>query len=117
VVEGENVQSVKNNRHLLVDQWCHCSSDRAQQLRVDNEWSAELKPTVFQKALHVDWESTDEGMGEGTEGDDKPQTDEDEQKRYCYKDPVIQLLCCSGGGGDGDDDSMEDDEDEDEGLE
>ncbi len=34
-------------------------------------------------------------MGEGTGGEGKAQTDEDENRRYGYKDPVIQLLCHS----------------------
>jgi hypothetical protein len=48
VVEGENMQSVKNNRHALVEQWWHCNSGRDQEMRLSNEWSAALKPTVFQ---------------------------------------------------------------------
>ena len=47
VVEGESMQSVKKNRRTLVEQWWHCSSGRAQELRVANEWSAGLTPTVF----------------------------------------------------------------------
>jgi hypothetical protein len=79
LTEGKSMQSVKNNRRSLVEQWWHCSSGRAQQLRDVNEWSTGLKPTVFQKALVVHWESATEGMGEGAEGNDKAQTDEDEQ--------------------------------------
>jgi hypothetical protein len=66
VVEGESMQSVKNNRRTLVEHWWHCSSDRAQEMRVANEWSAGLKPTVFQKALEVNLESAAQGVGEGT---------------------------------------------------
>jgi len=70
-------------------------SVRAQQLRVSNEWSAGLKPTVFQKALQVNSEAATEDVGEGTGGNGKVQVDEDEYRRYGYKDPVIQLLCRS----------------------
>ena len=93
VAEGESMQSVKKNRHTLVDQWCHSSSGDAEQLRVANKWSAGLKPTVFHEALQVNG----------------------------YKDPVIQLLRRSyihiwgktkGEQGDGDDDSMQDDDEE-----
>jgi hypothetical protein len=59
---------------------------------VTNEWSVGLKPTVFQKALEVNSESAVQGVGEGTGGDGKQQTDEDEHRRYDYKDPSIQLL-------------------------
>ena len=53
------MQSVKNNRLSLVEQWWHYSSGRAQELCVANEWSGGLKPTVFQKALEVNsWRST-----------------------------------------------------------
>ena len=34
-------------------------------------------------------------MGEGTGGDGKAHPDEDEHRRYGYKDPVIQVLCHS----------------------
>ena len=64
-------------------------------MRVANEWSAGLKPTVFQKALEVNLESAVQGVGEGTGGDGKQQTEEDEHRRYGYKDPSIQLLCRS----------------------
>ena len=57
VVEGERMHSVKNNRRTLVEHWWHCSYDRAQEIRVTNEWSAGLKPTVFQKVLEVNLES------------------------------------------------------------
>ena len=45
------MQSVKNNRCTLVEQWCHC----------------------------VNSETTTEGVVEGSEGDDKSQSDEDEE--------------------------------------
>jgi hypothetical protein len=45
--------------------------------------------------LQVNSEASDEGVGEGTGGDGKSQTDEDEYRRYDYKDPTIQLLCRS----------------------
>jgi hypothetical protein len=61
-------------------------------MRVANEWSAGLKPTVFQKALEVNLESAAQEVGEGTGGDGKQQTEEDEHRRYGYKDPNIQLL-------------------------
>ena len=101
----------------------HSSSGRAQQLCVANEWSAGLKPTVFQKALEVNsesWRSTrshnenlddgvspDKEMGEaggGGGGNGIEQCDGDGE----------------GGGvgrGDGDDDSMDDDEHDNEVLE
>jgi hypothetical protein len=63
VVEGERMQSMKKNRNKLVEKWWHCSSGRAQDLRVTNEWSAGLKPTVFHEALHVNSESEAEGVG------------------------------------------------------
>ncbi len=40
-----------------------------QEIRVTNEWSAGLKPTVFQKELEVNLESAAQGVGEGTSGD------------------------------------------------
>jgi hypothetical protein len=92
VVEGESIQSVKNNRRSLVEHWWHCSSGRAQEIRVTNQWSAGLKPTVFQKALEVNLESAAQDVGEGTGGDGKQQAEEDEHRRYDYKDPSIQLL-------------------------
>ena len=85
------MQSVKNNRRALVEQWWHCSAG-AQELRVANKWSAGLKPTVFHKALQVNSETAAEGVGEGTGEDGAAQVDEDEHRRYDYKDPVIQLL-------------------------
>jgi hypothetical protein len=81
VVEGENMQSVKKNRRALVEQWCHCSSGDAEQLRVANKWSAGLKPTVFHEALQVNLESADQDVGEGTGGDGKQQAEEDEHRR------------------------------------
>jgi hypothetical protein len=45
VVEGESMQSVKNNRRSLVEHWWHCSSGRAQEMRVANEWSAGISIT------------------------------------------------------------------------
>jgi hypothetical protein len=92
VVEGENMQSVKKNRRALVEQWWHCSSGDAEQLRVANKWSAGLKPTVFHEALQVNSETAAEGVGEGRGGEGKAQADEDEHIRYGYKDPAIQLL-------------------------
>ena len=89
------MESVKNNRRALVEQWWYCSSGRAQEMRDANEWSAGLKPTVFQKALEVNSESAAQGVGEVTGGDGKQQADEDEHRRYGYKDPIIQLLCRS----------------------
>ena len=86
------MQSVKNNRRALVEHWWHCSSGRAQEMRVANEWSAGLKPTVFQKALEVNLESVSQVVGEGAGGDGKQQAEEDEYRRYGYKDPSIQLL-------------------------
>ncbi len=85
------MQSVKNNRHTLVEKWWHSSSG-AQQLRVANEWSGGLKPTVFHKALQVNSETASEGVGEGTGRDGEAQSDEVEHRRYGYKDPVIQVL-------------------------
>jgi hypothetical protein len=61
-------------------------------MRVANEWSGGLKPTVFQKALEVNLESAAQGVGEGTDGDGKQQSEEDDHRRYGYKDPIIQLL-------------------------
>ena len=72
-------------------------------MRVVNEWSAGLKPTVLQKSLEVNSESVVQVVGEGTGGDGKQQADEDGHRRE--------------GGGDGDDDSMDDDEHDDEVLE
>ena len=95
MVEGESMQSVKKNRHTLVDQWWHSSSGGAEQLRVANKWSAGLKPTVFHEAFQVNSEAAGEDVGKGTGGDAKVQEDEDEHRRYGYKDPVIQLLCRS----------------------
>jgi hypothetical protein len=92
VVEGENMQSVKKNRRALVEQWWHCSSGDAEQLRVANKWSAGLKPTVFHEALQVNLESAAQDVGEGTGGDGKQQAEEDEHRRYGYKDPSIQVL-------------------------
>ena len=89
VVEGENMQSVKKNRHALVEQWWHCSSGDVEQLRVANKWSAGLKPTVFHEALQVNSEDAAEGVGEGRGGEGKAQTDEDEYRRYGYKDPAL----------------------------
>ena len=89
------MQSVKSNRRTLVEQWWYCSSGGAEELRVTNEWSAGLKPTVFHKAMQVNSEAAAEGVGEGTGGDGKTQADEDEHRRYDYKDPVIQALCRS----------------------
>jgi hypothetical protein len=70
-------------------------------MRVTNEWSAGLKPTVFQKASEVNLESEAQDVGEATGGDGKQQAEEDEHRRYGYKDPIIQLLyfptCTSGG--------------------
>jgi hypothetical protein len=86
VSKGENMKSVKKNRHTLVDQWWHSSSGGAEQFRVANEWSAGLKPTVFHEALQVNSETEAEGVGEGTGGDGKAQADEDEHRRYDYKD-------------------------------
>ncbi len=59
---------------------------------VDNEWSSGLTPTVFQKALEVNSECAGQGVGEDTGGDGKQQTDEDDHRRYDYKDPNIQLI-------------------------
>jgi hypothetical protein len=95
VVEGESIQSVTENRLKLVEKWWHCSSGRTQELRVANEWSAGLKPTVFHETLHANSEAAVEGVGEGMGGDGKVETDEDEHRRYDYKDPTIQLLCRS----------------------
>ena len=58
-----------------MEQWWYCSSGGTQQLRVTNEWSAGLNPTVLQKVLQVNSEIVTEG--EGTEGNDKAQTDEE----------------------------------------
>ena len=66
VVEGENMQSVKKNRRALVEQWRHCSSGDAEQLRVANKWSAGLKPTVFHEALQVNLESAAQERDEHT---------------------------------------------------
>ncbi len=74
---------------------CHCSSVRAQELCVVNEWSGGLTPTVFQKASQVNSESAAQDVGEDTGGDGKQQADEDAHRRYGYKDPSIQLLCRS----------------------
>ena len=63
-----------------------------EELHVVNEWSAGLNPTVFHKAIQVNSEDAVEGVGEGTGGDGKAQVDEDEHRRYGYKDPVIELL-------------------------
>ncbi len=82
VVEGESIQSVKKNRHTLVDQWWHYSSGRGQDLCVANEWSSGLTPTVFQKAFQVNSEPTGQGVGEDTGGDGKQEADEDEHRRY-----------------------------------
>ena len=89
------MKSVKKNRHTLVEQWWYSSSRGAEQQRVANKWSAGLKPTVFHEALQVKSEAAVEGVGEGTGGEGKAQTDEDEHRRYGYKDPAIQLLCRS----------------------
>jgi hypothetical protein len=59
---------------------------------VTNEWSVGLKPTVFQKALEVNSESETQNVKEDTGGDGKQQADEDEHRRYAYKDPNIQLM-------------------------
>ena len=45
--------------------------------------------------LSVNSEAATEDVGEGTGGNGKVQVDEDEYRRYGYKDPVIQLLCRS----------------------
>ena len=45
--------------------------------------------------MQVNSEAVAEGVGEGTGGDGKTQADEDEHRRYGYKDPVIQVLCRS----------------------
>jgi hypothetical protein len=90
--ECESMQSVKKNRRTLVEQWWHSSSGVAEQQRVANKWSAGLKPTVFHESLQVNSEATVEGVGEGTGGEGKAQADEDEHRRYGYKDPVIQFL-------------------------
>jgi hypothetical protein len=101
VGDGESIQSVKNNRRSLVEHWWYYSSGRAQEMCFANEWSGGLKPTVFQKTLEVILESAAQDVGEGTGGDGKQQADEDEHRRYDYKDPNIQLLsrsyCTSGG--------------------
>ena len=86
------MQSVKKNRRALVEQWWHCSSGDAEQLRVANKWSAGLKPTVFHEALQVNLESAAQDVGEGTGGDGKQQAEEDEHRRHGYKDPSIQVL-------------------------
>ena len=57
-----------------------------------NKWSGGLKPTVFHEVLHVNSEATSEGVGEGTGGDGKAEADEDEHRRYGYKDPAMQVL-------------------------
>jgi hypothetical protein len=43
-------------------------------------------------SLQVNSEAAGEGVGRGTGWDGKVQADEDEDSRYGYKDPVIQLL-------------------------
>jgi hypothetical protein len=75
------MQSVKNNRHSHMEQWWNYSSDRVQEIRVANEWSAGLKSTVFQKSLEVNSESVGQVVGEDTGGDGKQQVDEDEHRR------------------------------------
>ena len=80
VTEGEMMQSVKNNRRVLVEQWWHCSAG-AQELRVANKWSAGLKPTVFHKTFQVNSEDEDEDVGEGTGRDGEAQADEVEHRR------------------------------------
>jgi hypothetical protein len=51
-----------------------------------------ILPTVFHEVLQVKSEVVPEGVGEGTGGEGKTQTDEDEYRRYGRKDPDIQLL-------------------------
>ena len=65
VSEDESMQSVKKNRHTLVEQWWYSSSGDAEQLRVTNKWSAGLKPTVFHETLQVNSETVSEDVGEG----------------------------------------------------
>jgi hypothetical protein len=45
--------------------------------------------------MEVNSESVTEGVGEGTGGDGKAQVDEDEHRRYGYKNPVMKVLCRS----------------------
>ncbi len=47
------------------------------------------------EALEVNLESAAQGVGEVTSGDGKQQEEEDEHRRYDYKDPSIQLMCRS----------------------
>ena len=42
--------------------------------------------------MEVNSESAAQNVGEGTGGDGKQQEDEDEHRRYGYKDPSIQLM-------------------------
>ena len=78
VTEGESILSVKTNGHTLVEEWWHSSS--GVQLRVDNEWSTGLKPTVFHKTFQVNSEDEDEDVGEGTGRDGEAQADEVEHR-------------------------------------
>ena len=68
VTEGESMQSVKCNRHTLEEQWSHSSSGGADEVRVVNEWSSGLKPTVSQKAMQVNSEAAAEG-GDGKDSE------------------------------------------------
>jgi hypothetical protein len=65
-------------------------------MSVANEWSAGLKPTVFQKALEVNLESAAQDVGEGTGGDGKQQEEEDERMRtYGMVTRTRAYNCCA----------------------
>jgi hypothetical protein len=78
VVEGESLQSVKNNRPSLVEHWCHFSSDgRAQVGKVNNRRRRMNEHTITVPILH-------ERLGEdqrGTYGVEKLQGMESEVQK------------------------------------
>jgi len=94
VVDGEKMKSVQNRRRTQVEEWWHSSAGEAEQLCVANKWSAGVQPNVSQQTLQVDSRAALESVG-GEGGGGKAYTEEDEEKRYGYKDEDIDVLRCS----------------------
>ncbi len=80
--DSQKEESFQMNMYMVTLFFLTCETAVCHQRAVSG-----LKPTVFHEPLQVNSKSGGEGVGGGTWGDGKSQTDEDEKRRYVKRWP------------------------------